>query len=81
MDSINTIYEKITPIFRDVLENDSLVLSDMLTAEEVPGWDSLAHVNLIVCIENEFDIRFGISELNELKNVGALVRLINSKIS
>jgi acyl carrier protein len=73
------IYEKLTPVFRDVFEIDDLVVTADLTANRVPGWDSLANVRLFVAIEQEFGIRFSAPEMSGLKNVGELVSLIDKK--
>lgn len=70
---------RLTTIFRTILRQPSLVLSDELTARDVAGWDSLNHINLIIQIEQEFRIRFSNSEVTSLKNVGDLKRLIDLK--
>lgn len=68
-------------IFRDVLDNDSIVLLRETTAEDVEEWDSLAHINIIVAIEKEFKIKFDLIDIKPLKNVGDLIDLIQRKIS
>lgn len=75
------IYERLTPIFQDVFDSDDLVAAPELTAKDVEGWDSLSHIRLIVAVEAEFGIKFSISELSGLKNVGAMVALIEAKTS
>ncbi len=55
-------------------------LQDETTAPEVPGWDSLNHVNIIVAVENNFDVKFKSYEVLRLKNVGDLQKLLNSKL-
>jgi len=70
-------------IFRRVLEDDQLELTETMTAPDVPGWDSLGHLNLVIAIEKHFGIRFATAEISRLKepgqNVGTLIALINSK--
>ncbi len=78
---IVNIYERLTPIFQDVFDSDDLVAAPELTAKDVEGWDSLSHIRLIVAVEAEFGIKFSISELSGLKNVGAMVALIEAKTS
>jgi acyl carrier protein len=73
------VYAKLTDIFHDVLDNDEIVLAPELTAKEVDGWDSLAHVRLILTIERTFRISFTASEIGRLKNVGELAGLIQTK--
>ena len=75
------ILQKLTPVFRDVFDNPELELSPSTTADDVEEWDSVNHITLIVEIEQKFGIKFQTAELEELKNVGELVRLISSKLS
>jgi acyl carrier protein len=75
------IYNELTPIFRDLFDDESLVLTPSLTAAEVPEWDSFNHINLIVAIEARFKIKFHTAELEQLHTVGHLVQLIQSKLA
>lgn len=72
---------QVQEIFRTVLKNESVVLSDETTAEDVPGWDSLTHVELIATIEKHFGIRFSIREMLSWKTVGKMVDCVAKKIS
>jgi acyl carrier protein len=74
------IYKKLTEIFRDVFDDESIVLSPTTNADDIPGWDSLKHINITVAAESAFGIRFKGSELEELENVGDLVAAIQSKL-
>ena len=74
------ITNKLTGVFRKILNKDSLVLTGELTANDVEGWDSLSHMLLITEIENTFSIKFKLKELNKMKNVGDMIDLIMSKI-
>ena len=67
------IFEKINEICRDVFEEDDIVVTDVTTAEDVEGWDSLTHLTLISEIENEFGVKFTMGEIQKSKNVGELV--------
>jgi len=73
------ILEKLTTIFRNVFDDETLVLDDQLTANDVGSWDSLSHMLMINEVENAFSIKFSLREINKLKNVGALIKLIESK--
>jgi acyl carrier protein len=73
--------EKLTPIFRQVFEDDEIVLKRETTADDIDAWDSLSHINLVIAIEMEFRIRFALGELQALKNVGNLTDLIDKKLS
>lgn len=70
---------KLTEIFKDVLDHDDIVLYRETTAKDVEDWDSLSHVSIIVAIEKEFKIKFTMSELKPLKNVGEMLDLIQTK--
>jgi acyl carrier protein len=70
------IYEQLAEIFEDVFDDDSIKLAPELSAKDVDGWDSLAHIRLILTIEKAFKIKFSTSEIGRLENVGDLVALI-----
>lgn len=73
------IIERLTPIFRDVLDDDDLVITSATKAEDVDGWDSLAHIRLVVSIEKALGMRFTAEEVSSLQNVGDLATLIIKK--
>jgi acyl carrier protein len=75
------IYPRLTKIMRDVLDDDNLVVTPELTANDVEGWDSVSHITLIVAIEEAFGIKFKSAELEKMKNVGQLVEEISKKTS
>jgi acyl carrier protein len=75
------INEQLTKVFREVFADDSIVLSDNLTANDVDGWDSLSHVNLMIAIELEFGIEFKQNEIQKFANVGELKKSIESKVA
>lgn len=74
------LYEAFTDLIRDVLDDDTIVVGPETTAEDVQGWDSQAHVMLIVATEQRFGVRFRTSEFESLRNVGEFVNLIASKL-
>jgi acyl carrier protein len=78
---MSDLYAQLTEIFQQVFDDDEIELAPELTANDVDGWDSLSHVNLIVTIEAHFDIRFTQKELLTFKNVGDLLSRISSKVS
>ncbi|MAE22135.1 MAG: acyl carrier protein [Pseudomonas sp.] len=71
--------EELQPIFREVFERDDLDLSMDLDATRVEEWDSLAHVTLVMRIEQFYGVQFALSELQDMKNVGDLVNLLKEK--
>ena len=76
-----TVHERLEEVFRMVFNDDDLVLTDSTTAAEVPGWDSLAHVNLMFAIEQEFGLQFPGNQFSEFENVGELERYLESRSS
>jgi acyl carrier protein len=76
-----SIMEPLNDIFREVFDDDDITLTPEMTADDVDGWDSLSHVNLIVTIETRFNIKFSQKELLIFKNVGGLMASIESKLS
>ena len=74
------IYAALTEILGAVLDNDSITLSQATTADDVPGWDSMNHIFIVVEIERRFGIKFDTSEMEELRTVGELVHLISNKL-
>ena len=74
-----SIFEQLTEVFRDVFDDDELVIDATTTAQDVEGWNSLAHIRLVVSIEKAFKLRFSAAEIGNLKNVGDMVELIRLK--
>lgn len=67
-------------IFREVFDDASLQILPQMTAHDVDGWDSLSHINLIVAVEHRFNIRFSQKELLTFKNIGDLLKSIETKV-
>ena len=74
-----SIMDPLNDIFREVFDDDDINISPEMTADDVDGWDSLSHVNLIVTIEARFNIKFTQKELLTFKNVGDLMASIENK--
>ena len=70
------IYHRLTQIFEDVFDGDSIRVTPELSAKDVDGWDSLTHIRLMLTVEKAFKIKFSTSEIGRLQNVGDLVALI-----
>jgi len=75
-----TTMETLSGIFRMVFDDDSIEIERNMTANDIDGWDSLSHVNLITAVEAKFKIRFTQKELLTLKNVGDLLDHIERKL-
>lgn len=73
------ILEEVQDIFRDVFDDEDLVISHSTSADEIEDWDSLAHIRLVVAIEKHFNIKFAFKEIQALHNVGEMLELISNK--
>jgi len=76
-DALLTVQE----IFRNILDNEEIILSEETTADDVEEWDSLTHIQLIVAVEKKFKIKFNSKEILSWKNVGEMLDAICSKLS
>lgn len=74
------ITEKLQDIFRDVFDDESIVLYNEMTSNDVEDWDSLSHINLISDIEAKFGVTFTTDEIVATKNVGEFIKIIESKL-
>lgn len=70
------IFEKLNEIFREVFEDDDIVVTEATSAADIEDWDSLTHITLISSVEEEFDIKFAMKDVIGMKNVGEMVDII-----
>jgi acyl carrier protein len=73
------IFRELSAVFRDVFDDETIALRPETTADDIDGWDSQAHVTLVVATEMRFGIKFRTAELEALHNVGDFVRLIHAR--
>jgi acyl carrier protein len=73
------IYSALTEIFRDVFLRDDIVLTPDLTAKQVKGWDSFKQIEIIMASEEKWGIKFNTRELDSLRCVGDLAKLVGTK--
>ena len=73
------IIQDLNEIFREVLDDDSISLTPASTAADIPAWDSMNHITIVVEAERRFGIKVRTAEIEELRNVGDFVALIASK--
>jgi acyl carrier protein len=67
------LFDGVQDIFRDIFDEDDMVIEDKTSSDDVEEWDSLNHINLVSAIEKEFEIKFTLKELSTLNNVGSLI--------
>jgi len=74
------IWQRLTGVFRDVFDDDSVIIGPETTAKDIEGWDSLANIELLVAIEKSFrGVKFNTGEVANLRNVGEMVAAIKQK--
>ena len=76
----DAVYEKLNEVFQDVFDDETIVVNDATTANDIEDWDSLEHINLVVAVEKKFNIKFNMGEVNDFKNVGEMVDIILKRI-
>lgn len=74
------INEKLTAIFHAVFSDNTLVLTESMSAADVENWDSLTNMMMISEDESQFGIRFRLKELNQLKTVGDILNILEEKM-
>ena len=70
------IFEATNEVFRDVFDDDSITVTETTTADDIEDWDSLEHINLILAIEERFNVKFNMGEVTGMKNVGEMVDIL-----
>lgn len=74
------IIEKLTAVFNEVFNDTTIILCDDMTSKDVENWDSLTHMLMIAKVEEVFNIKIKLKELNKLHTVGDLINIIESKL-
>lgn len=74
------VFEELNEVFRDVFDDDSIMINESTTADDIEDWDSLEHINLVVAVEKKFKIKFNMGEVNQMKNVGEMVDIILQRV-
>lgn len=74
------VFEKLNEVFRDVFDDESIVVTETTTAEDIEEWDSLEHINLIAAVEQEFGIKFNMGQVVSMKNVGEMADIITNQL-
>jgi acyl carrier protein len=77
--SKENLLSSIAAIFRDVFDDETIKISPLTTAKDIDGWDSLAHIRLIVSIEKVLKVKFSALEISDLQSVDDLLNLLLKK--
>ena len=78
---MSDVHSRLQEIFRDVFDDESLAISRTTYAGDIPDWDSLAQISLVVSIEKEFGITLSLEDMAALKDVGDMLDLIERKVA
>lgn len=70
------LWERLNEVFRDVFDDDDIMVDEWTTSEDIEDWDSLEHINLIEAVEQEFRMKFKMKEVSGMKNVGEMAEII-----
>jgi acyl carrier protein len=73
------IYVRLTEIIQDLFDDDSIIATPALSANDVDGWDSLTHIRLMLTVEKAFKVKFSTSEIGKMETVGDLVTVIKAR--
>lgn len=76
-----TVSEQLQMIMRETFDDQAINISNEMTAADVDAWDSLSHIELIVNIEDSFNIKLSVNEIINLQNVGDMINLLEQKVS
>lgn len=77
----NETVNRLNAVFRDTFDDDDIQISNDTTARDIDGWNSVAHILLVLAVEREFRIKLTAAEVGELKNVGQMIDLIIARSS
>ena len=75
------LMDKLTEIFREVMDNDEIVLNDETTSDDIEEWDSLSHIGLIDVIGKELGVKITSMEFRGWENVGEMVESLLQKLN
>ncbi len=73
------VFDKLNGIFRQVFDDDEIIVTDDTTANDIEDWDSFEHINLVTAIEASFKVKFTMDEVMEMKKVGDMADAIQEK--
>jgi acyl carrier protein len=68
-------------IFQDIFDDDSLAITAETNQDDIEEWDSLANINIVFAIEDEFDIKFDVDDITKMKSVAIIIDEIKKKLA
>lgn len=71
--------KRLTEVFRDVFDDDDIVITPETTADDIEDWDSIEHITLIGAVEDEFGMKFKMGEVSGMNNVGEMMKIIAAR--
>ncbi len=77
----NEIFLGIVEILKDIFDDDELEIEESTSSEDIEDWDSLEYINIIVAVEKRFKVKFSVDDIKNIENVGAMVNLVERKMS
>lgn len=79
--TLDEIFDNLNLVFREVFDDEEIVVTADTTAEDIEDWDSLEHINLMAAVEKEFGVKFSMGQIVTMKNVGEMADIILGKLS
>ncbi|HBI52397.1 MAG TPA: acyl carrier protein [Ruminococcaceae bacterium] len=76
---MDKIYKRLTELFRDFFDDDSIEIDEDTTADDIDDWDSLSHITLMSAVEDEFGVKFTMGEVSGMGNVGEMAEIIKAR--
>lgn len=69
----NDKLQELNEIFQDIFDDDTLLITEDTSSDDIADWDSLAHIRLIAAVEKAFRVRFSMNEIPDLKTVRSIL--------
>ncbi|WP_294488012.1 acyl carrier protein [uncultured Ruminococcus sp.] len=79
MANANDVLKRLNEVFRDVFDDDDIVVTPKTTADDIEDWDSIEHITLIGAVEDEFKMKFKMGEVSGMNNVGDMLKIIMAR--
>lgn len=74
------VINRLNEVFISVFDDEEIKITEATTADDIEDWDSLEHINLLVAVEQEFNMKFNMNEVGNMKNVGDMIDIIISRV-